>query len=203
MARAKKWSEGAENGGPSIKFKLAEYIDHLREMYSEMKFSVSMFGPNCSSGSKSQLNFKKTGDEAQPATGPNKVKKQTPAKKPGATAPQVTKAKECSVCKKKHVEFYHNCPLLKDIQWGKAQLPNVCCKLCLGRSNPAGKCVKGDNCFMYTSLQGNTYNLLYTQHKETHFSICTHCPPRKIKSQVKDQLISAMRFRAATPPQNR
>ena len=34
------------------------------------------------------------------------------------------------------------------------------------------------------------------EHKKTYFSICTLCPPRKVKSQVKDQLISALRFRA-------
>ena len=44
MAMAKQWSLEAEAGGASIKNKLSEYIDQVREMYLETRFAVSMYG---------------------------------------------------------------------------------------------------------------------------------------------------------------
>ena len=64
MAMAKKWSvEAAIPGGISIKDKLSEYIDSVREMCSEARFAVSMYGHK-SSRTRSHLNFKKSGDQA-------------------------------------------------------------------------------------------------------------------------------------------
>ena len=122
-------------------------------MYTENRYAVAMYGHE--SNTKSQLNFKKTGDKPQPT-----AKIQTPPKKKGATSPasqSASKAVECRVCKKKHVELYHECPLLKDIQHKKVKLPQMCCKLCLGRVDAAGKCTRGDNCHIYTSKRGFTY----------------------------------------------
>ena len=99
MAMAKQWSITAEAGGTSIKDKLSEYIDQVREMYSETRFAVSMYGHEYS-GAKSQLNFKKSGDRAQTASASPKAKGQPPPKKKGATSMPASKAIECRVCKK-------------------------------------------------------------------------------------------------------
>ena len=196
MALAKTWSVVADAGGNSINSSLSEYIDKVREMYSETRYAVQMYGHDLST--KTQLNFKKSGDRAQTTSAPPKAKGQPPPKRKGATSPPASKAIECRVCKKKHVKFYHKCQLLKDIQHKKVKLPSTCYKNCLGRADATGKCTRGDNCHVYTFKKGDTYNLLCKIHKDSHFSICTLCPPRTAKSTFKDQIITVLGFRASS-----
>ena len=197
MNMAKAWSILADAREKPIKQSLSEYIDSVREMYTENRYAVAMYGQE--SSTKLQLNFKKTRDRAQVAQGATPAKIQTPPKKHGGASANT--ATECRVCKKKHVEFYHACPLLKEIQHNKVKLSKTCCKLCLGPKDAAGKCKKSNNCHILKSKGGDTYNLLCKTHKDSHYSICTHCAPRSVKSHVRYQIVTMLRFRA-TPVTN-
>ena len=67
MAMAKKWSTDAAAGGAAIKNKLSEYIDSVREMCSEARFAISVYGHESSAGTRSHLQFTRSGDQG--ATG--------------------------------------------------------------------------------------------------------------------------------------
>ena len=67
-------------------------------MYTETRYAVAMYGHD--SSTKTQLNFKKSGDKAQTAHASPQAKNQPPPKKKGATSPPASKAIECRVCKK-------------------------------------------------------------------------------------------------------
>ena len=150
MAIAKRWSEAAKiTGNHSIRDELSVYIDSVREMSAEARFAIALHGHD-SSGTRSHLNFKKTGDQAAPGAKPKTKAPPAPKKKAAVNQPAAAtatkKAMDCRVCKKKHTEYYHNCPHLKIIQHGKVKLPSTCCKNCIGHTDAAGKCVKGNNC---------------------------------------------------------
>ena len=115
-------------------------------MYAETQFAVSLYGARPSE-TKTQLTFKKPKEQALQKTA---SRSRSSAKKP--------ETPECRVCEKKHPEVWHSCPLLKEIQWKKTKLPRRCCVFCLGRTNAAGKCITGGNCWVYTAAKGGNFN---------------------------------------------
>ena len=178
LAKVKEWSTLADNNGPHLDLQLLNYLTGIREMYSETRYAVVHLG-HSAPGTRSQLNFRKSD-----ADGPKPRKPETSGLPGSDPTPKVS---SCHVCEKSHAERWMRCPLLKDVQRQKIQLPAHCCPLCLSRKNPDGKCKKGDGCYLLTSQSGDNYNLLCKVHRKTNFSICTQCPDKS--PHIKEQKI--------------